>query len=90
MRSQKGASCSLSPPEIEPGFKIPGGLYAGATIYYRVLKVEEGNRVRIDVQSGQLEVKGKIGRAPTLDSYQLIGSFVFSLETCSYVIDTSR
>lgn len=69
----QGASCSLGPPEIEPGFKIPGGLYSGETAYYFVKNPANGNRVRLLVESGVLDVKGKVGRVPTQQSFQLLG-----------------
>ena len=52
---------------------IPGGLYGGETTYFHVKDPQEGTRVRLQVDSGTLDVKGKVGRVPTQQSFQLLG-----------------
>jgi hypothetical protein len=72
-RSQ-GATCSIAPPELESGLKIPGGIAMADTAFYLVKEpLTEGYRIRMSVVSGLVNVKGSIGRVPNKNQFQLVG-----------------
>ena len=68
-------TCSLAPPQIPVGLRVPGGLYAGESTFFLInsTDVVEGERVRLQVDSGLCDIKGSVGRVPSEQRFQLVG-----------------
>jgi hypothetical protein len=70
----QGTTCSITPPLLESGLRIPGGIGMTETAYYLVKEpLTEGYRVRMNVVEGLANMKASIGRVPQKNRFQLVG-----------------